>query len=382
MTSNDKLRSSTLPRSSHIGHSHSHSQLHPSENHLIAKENSIGLRVNEPSEIRDQPNLPPTIRNKIDSVHLIADTRSNNYRSLSSTNAPSSEGHGLKEGSLSHTSLKDYYTEEDIKEMIVNRERHFYKEISKNPQLSHQHPLIHLINSQQKLLLADEQSGVLNTKTRGAEGIYPSYTKPEARNKAKYHSYQEKIQFVGPSSPHRSGVKGKRSLKPISGSRSLASYASSSTAKSLSTMDLVNESSKKHSDFLTETLQMVNQMETENSQTDPLMEAVGEKGLLLKTKLQNKNQQNLKKKGQSQSQGPKGGGSSGMTASSSLPASPAAASPSPSGTQTPTRNQSTDQERQKLLSRHDLAVEATGGILSEGMSRAVQEIIDSEGEEN
>jgi hypothetical protein len=397
VTSNEKLRSSTLPsRSSYRGsHSHSHSQLNPSENHIVAKENSIGLRVNEPSEIRDQPNFPPTIRNKMESVHLIADTRSNNYRSLSSTTAPEGHGGGGSQsgGDLTHTSLKEYYTEEDIKEMILNRERHFYKEISKNPQLSHQHPLIHLINSQQKLLLADEQSGVLNTKTRGGGdvGIYSNYNKPESRNKNKYHSYQEKIQFVGPPSPTRGEVKAKRSLKPISGSRSLASYASSSTAKSSNTMHLVNESIKKHSDFLTETLQMVNQMETENSHTDPLMEAVGEKGLLLKTKLQNKNQTNLKKKNIR-------GGASVATASSPSPVSPATASPSPSGNQTPqrviigSRNNSnansprvpsaTDREREKLLSRHDLAVEATGGILTEGMSRAVQEIIDSEGEEN
>jgi hypothetical protein len=427
-SSNQKLKSSTLPSSMNAS-SMSYSHLNPSENHIIAKENSIGLRVNEPSEIREQPNVPPTIRNKMESVHLIAETRNNNYRTLSAIDHPvpsTSDGavppRGPDGGSLSQTSLKDYYTDQDIKEMIANRERHFYKEISKNPQLSNQHPLIHLINSQQKLRLADEQSGVLNSNSRnGGEGIYhDTYSKPEDRKKHKYHSYQEPIKFVGPNSSSASALLpirskgGKKSSKFMSGNRSLASYASSSTAKSTTTLDQMTDSMKKHSDFLTETLQLVTQMETENSQTDPLMESVGEKGLLLKTKSQIKNGNNkIPEKNKTKQQKINSQNNSNTKAKdglleSSSRSSPPSPSPSPSGHHTPVpiaqeerklsipkedpmkqsgpspdfRTDDLEKERMKLQSRHDLAVGATGNILTEGMNRAVKDIIDSEGEEN
>jgi hypothetical protein len=75
---------------------------------LPKRTNSIGLRVNEPNEIKEQPSLPSTIRNKIESIHLIAKTRKDHYRTLSALDHPShgppaeaegeeGEGEALKE---------------------------------------------------------------------------------------------------------------------------------------------------------------------------------------------------------------------------------------------------------------------------------------------
>jgi hypothetical protein len=112
------------------------SRFNPSENHIVAKENSIGLRSNETTEMKYQPNLPPTIRNKYDSVQLITEKRQDNYRSLSSTTpgeigASGSMNEGGIDGGSSY-GMKQSYSEDDIRQMVANRERHFYKEISKN----------------------------------------------------------------------------------------------------------------------------------------------------------------------------------------------------------------------------------------------------------
>jgi len=60
-----------------------------------------------------------------------------------------------------------YYDPEDVKSMIAERERIFFKEISQNPQLKDQHPLMHMISAQQKLKLADQSSVV----TRSAKDL-------------------------------------------------------------------------------------------------------------------------------------------------------------------------------------------------------------------
>jgi hypothetical protein len=54
--------------------------------------------------------------------------------------------------------------EDDIHALIAEREKAFFREVALNPQLKDQHPLMHLISAQQKLKMADQQSGVLNTK--------------------------------------------------------------------------------------------------------------------------------------------------------------------------------------------------------------------------
>jgi hypothetical protein len=48
--------------------------------------------------------------------------------------------------------------------MIAERERIFFKEISMNPQLKDQHPLMHMLSAQQKLKLADQSSTVARSE--------------------------------------------------------------------------------------------------------------------------------------------------------------------------------------------------------------------------
>ena len=42
------------------------------------------------------------------------------------------------------------YNPDDVNAMIAEREKNFFAEVSLNPQLKDQHPLMHLITSQQK----------------------------------------------------------------------------------------------------------------------------------------------------------------------------------------------------------------------------------------
>lgn len=86
----------------------------------------------------------------------------------------------------------DFNEEESIQHMIAEREAHFFKEISKNPQLRNQHPLMHLINAQEKLKMIDEQSGVLVSKaTSTKEGLYSSKYGKQTNDKFdRYHVYE------------------------------------------------------------------------------------------------------------------------------------------------------------------------------------------------
>ena len=57
--------------------------------------------------------------------------------------------------------------------MINEREKNFFNEISLNPQLKDQHPLMHLITSQQKLRMVDEQAGVnMDASAAKKEGLF------------------------------------------------------------------------------------------------------------------------------------------------------------------------------------------------------------------
>jgi len=58
--------------------------------------------------------------------------------------------------------------QENIHAMIAEREKIFFREISLNPQLKDQHPLMHLISAQQKLKMVDEQSGVAAAASKSA----------------------------------------------------------------------------------------------------------------------------------------------------------------------------------------------------------------------
>jgi len=76
---------------------------------------------------------------------------------------------GMGGGSLSGSGSASggaggYLFDSTMSAMIAERERNFFKEISKNPQLRDQHPLMHLISAHQKLKMADEASGVVASK--------------------------------------------------------------------------------------------------------------------------------------------------------------------------------------------------------------------------
>jgi len=422
--SNTKLKpnvsSSSIHQSSYSTWS---SQLNPSENHIIAKENSIGLRSNEPVEIRTQPNIPSTIRNKIDSVQLIVEKRNENYQSLSSQ--PNNNNNN------NNNNNKSGYTDEDLRQMIANRERHFYKEISKNPQLRDQHPLMHLINSQQKLLLADEQSGVLNLNANShsqSEKLYnSSYGQQNSsqlnnsnKDSNKFLSYKQPIQFYSISSAsingNGNGKVSKQSPKKkkfVSGNRSLASYASSSTALSnnSSVDNIMNESIKKHNEFLNDTLQLIEKMDIGNKETNIFTEAAGVKAALIKTKLdpindsKNKSNSNNNKKKKHSIKGPiknitsNNIGSVNSNNSNQIMGTLSPSEPnddSESYNTTPNQGNSSNSSPRRIgidnnnnnnsnkrpLSRHDFAIETTDGIMMEGMNRAVKDIIESEEEDN
>lgn len=132
--------------------------LQPSINHDRALKKAIGLRT---SDSRTQPEVPGTIRNG-GSLESGGDSFAGSMRK-----------------SAELTDNSSFYTQtfepDDIRAMVAERERRFFKEVSRNPQLRDQHPLMHLISSQQKLSLADEQSGVVRSKESSQkEGVFGS----------------------------------------------------------------------------------------------------------------------------------------------------------------------------------------------------------------
>jgi hypothetical protein len=83
--------------------------------------------------------------------------------------------------------------EDDIHALIAEREKAFFREISLNPQLKDQHPLMHLISAQQKLKMVDQQSGILNTKSSSQKkSIFGTeYGKQAGDNFNRYKLYEE-----------------------------------------------------------------------------------------------------------------------------------------------------------------------------------------------
>jgi hypothetical protein len=160
-----------------------------SSNHRLAKESAIGLRSNEEAMHR-QPGMPDTIRNPQGTARLIGISSSSQFENDSQYEQ---DQNTVSTGNDTHTTEQD-----QIKDMITQRERHFFNEISKNPQLRDQHPLMHLISAQQKLLMVDEQSGVLGSKaTNGQEGVFGSrYGKQGADSHRKYGAYRLEQPYV------------------------------------------------------------------------------------------------------------------------------------------------------------------------------------------
>lgn len=146
-----------------------------------AKSRAIGIRS---SDTRMQPEVPEVIR----SPHHAQDLNEFTFSTINTNEMPpftpygygnsnssirsgSANGGSLYRGGLlendgnSTIATSTVYDPQDVHSMIADRERRFFKEISLNPQLKDQHPLMHIISAQQKLKLVDQQSGVLSSKS-------------------------------------------------------------------------------------------------------------------------------------------------------------------------------------------------------------------------
>lgn len=138
--------------------------LSPSNNHRKAKDNAIGLRSTE-EEVHRPPHVPPTIRDPQGTAALVV-----KHHHMLGGNASVGESTVHDNGTFASLSSGNSFTigtgseQEEVHRMIAERERRFFQEISRNPQLRDQHPLMHLISAQQKLAMVDKQSGVLTSK--------------------------------------------------------------------------------------------------------------------------------------------------------------------------------------------------------------------------
>ena len=140
-----------------------------------AKSRAIGLRS---SDTRLQPEVPEGIRSPHHAHELneftfsTINTNEVPYTSYGNSNSSIRSGSangslyrgGLLENDGNSVATSTVYDPQDVQAMIADRERRFFKEISLNPQLKDQHPLMHIISAQQKLKLVDQQSGVLMSK--------------------------------------------------------------------------------------------------------------------------------------------------------------------------------------------------------------------------
>jgi hypothetical protein len=145
-----------------------------SANHIQAKVNAIGLRSSNP---RAQPDIPGVVRTSEDT------------RSMHAAN----DG-GMHGSHVMGSTFPDYNHSNvpDNADSIAARERVFYKEVSKNPQTHDQHPLMHLVNAQQKLALIDEQSGVFDTNdSLHSDSLFGSSYGSMAKDE--YHSYKQRL---------------------------------------------------------------------------------------------------------------------------------------------------------------------------------------------
>lgn len=212
------------------------SRFNPSVNHSMAKENSIGLRS---AYTISQPDLPRVVR-KADETHEV----------LAEKNLT---GFGSSVASVQSTATKQHtnlnYDPDEIKRLVAERERNFFKDIAKNPQLRDQHPLMHLITAQQKMALIEEQSGVFNSKNSvHTESLFESsYGSIADDQYDKYASYKEKIPFIG------------RTLKSVQKKQQKInkSFSRSSSKITDDGSGTVDEAARKHSDFLKQSMRRV-----------------------------------------------------------------------------------------------------------------------------
>jgi hypothetical protein len=144
---------STLNRSSSDSSMRRSKDFNPSANHRQAKATAIGLRTAD-SAVGAKPKMPRAVRQTKDMGPLQGHSYSGDSQTQHSLNRSMAS-------MASHTTPSSFEENEEIRHMVAERERNFFKDISMNPQLKDQHPLMHLISAEQKLRIVDEQSGVL-----------------------------------------------------------------------------------------------------------------------------------------------------------------------------------------------------------------------------
>lgn len=292
-------------------------EFRPSLNHRHALNSAIGIRS---SDTRQQPDLPHMVRSpqaagsltgsivlnsmygegvgQFSHSHSQLDHSQSLYQNSQSTagsigigmgmGTSTGKGSPVRGGALEHGSFSSGYDANEVRATIAERERHFFKEVSLNPNLKDQHPLMHLISAQQKLKLIDEQSGVLASKTADkSESIFGTrYGKQTGDKFHKNGAYAAEIPYavngeiILPSKlrqrkleeMRRKKMHKSRSLKALLNPGDLVvgdgaggggdlsgengSLKSGKTASSMvSSNDPVVKSSQKHRDFLAESLQ-------------------------------------------------------------------------------------------------------------------------------
>lgn len=192
-------------------------------------------------------------------------------------------GSPVRGGLALEQSFSSGYDANEVRTAIAERERNFFKEVSLNPNLKDQHPLMHLISAQQKLKLIDEQSGVLASKTANkSESIFGTrYGKQSADKFHKNGAYAAEIPYaingeiILPSKLRQrkleemkqSQVKKSKSLKMLLNPGSLvigeqsggdmSVGADTFSLKSTRSNDPNAKQSQRHRDFLQESLKRI-----------------------------------------------------------------------------------------------------------------------------
>jgi len=261
-------------------------EFNPSANHRQAKNTAIGIRS---QDSRKMPSIPKAVRKTGDVGPLSSQDLGGFSMTNNSINRSSSLNQlgasGSITGSLKGTHHQSF-DDADVQQMVAERERNFFKEISQNPQLKDQHPLMHLISAQEKLRMVDEQSGVLMSKAAASKesvfgtrygkqgpdkfekfGIYkveqPYIMKGELIKPSKY------LQIKAAEKDQRMAAKMERIRRKKARQAEMAASAESPSdpmaggsvvSEESSIQDITNtKSAKKHRNFLRDTLQGVEQ---------------------------------------------------------------------------------------------------------------------------
>ena len=163
--------------------SHQAGYILPSKQHKKAKKSAIGIRS---QDVRQKPTVPGMIRKNKGGVSGVLRNSQSMNESIDNPNygsidmdmtnnmnkSASQKELSFQRGMQMNSSLAGAgsmassamgYEPQDVHAMIEEREKNFFNEISANPQLKDQHPLMHLIANQKKLRMVDEQAGVFSS---------------------------------------------------------------------------------------------------------------------------------------------------------------------------------------------------------------------------